>query len=183
MRVVILPDGRLAASVMVAMIRAFDTVLLLPDDVPEGLHMEVTLEEFDEHGPHGAAADRWRVYHGDPPDVRWALMTIEAARFESHFVDGSALIRNSTLARDEARLIKTMNADLAVLRALCQSHLPISLEDPRVVGVDPDGLDIRGAFEIHRLEFPSRAESAREVETIWRALVKGSSAAGKDAAR
>ncbi len=173
MRIVVAPDGRLIAPVMVAMLRSFDTVLFLPDDAPESLHLQVTLAEFQEHGPDGVSADRWRVYHGEPPDLRWAYFALDAARFDEHFLDGEGLSRINILAEHEPRLCRLMNADLDRLRAVTAAHLPKRIEDPRIVGVDPLGLDVRGAFEVYRLDFDTPLESADDAEAAWEALVRG----------
>lgn len=153
-KVVVAPDGRIAAPVMVAMIRAVETVLELPDDSEESLHLMVTLEAFEEHGPRGSLADRWRIYHGDPPDVRWAVMTIDAARFQSHFIDGEALQRPNPLAEVEPALLRQLNqGDRVLLRRACIAA-NLDSERPLAVGIDDRGLDVRRAFEVVRVRFP-----------------------------
>jgi hypothetical protein len=151
-RYVVTPDGRLVSSVMVAMIRAVETVLFVPAAEEDALELLVTLEQFEETGEAGAMADRWRIYHGDPEDVRWAYLDIDAARFESAVIDGEALMRPNDLAEEEARLCRTLNAPerREDLRRLAR-RAGAELEDPRVVGVDPDGLDIRGRFGVVRV--------------------------------
>jgi len=153
-KVVVSPDGRLAAPVMVAMLRSVETVLELPDDAEQSLHLMVSLEAFDEHGPEGGRADRWRIYHGDPPDVRWAVMRIDAARFEGHFIDGEALERPNELAALEPMLLRRLNhGDRALLRRACDSA-NLASEAPVAVGIDERGIDVRRAFEVVRLRFP-----------------------------
>jgi hypothetical protein len=154
-KVVVALDGSLVASVMVAMLRSIDTTLFLPDEEPEAMHLQVTLEEFQERGPHGAMADRWRIYHGDPPDVRWARITIDAARHDGLFLDGEALMRPNPLATVEPALCRALNAQcLETLRDACRRQREIVLERPVVVGIDPFGLDVRGTFDVIRLESP-----------------------------
>jgi len=154
LRIVIAPDGRLVASVMVAMIRALETVLEIPDDADENLHLMVTLEAFEESGAHGALADRWRIYHGDPPDVRWGIMTIDAARFQGHFIDGEALQRPNRLAAIEPSILRQINqGDRALLRRACVAA-NLESEQPIAVGVDERGIDVRRAFDVVRLRFP-----------------------------
>jgi hypothetical protein len=72
-----IPDGRFVAPVMVAMLMAADTVMELPDDGDTDLHLMMSLEKFDERTDQTGSADRWRTYHGDPPDVNWAWITLQ----------------------------------------------------------------------------------------------------------
>ena len=151
-RVAPTPSGHLVASVMVAMLRSVDTVLELPDDSDDALVLQVTLEQIDERGPDGAMCDRWCIYHGEPPDVRWARMQIDAARFKGYFIDGQALMRENPFASQEAALCKELNSSCQeqVIRAARASgeHL---LVDPKVVGVDPWGIDARAQLGIARI--------------------------------
>ncbi len=151
MRVAPSPDGTLVASVMVAMLRSVDTVLELPDDSDDSLELQVTLEELDEHGPFAALCDRWCIYHGEPPDVRWARMLIDAGRYKGHFIDGVGLSRANPFAEQEVALCKEINTKHAALLApaafAAGGH---KLSSPRVVGVDPWGFDIRGQLGVIR---------------------------------
>jgi hypothetical protein len=134
MKVVIDQEGRLVSPVMVAMLTAEQTVLYLPDEEASSLHLMVSLERFDEDGADGHLADRWRIYHGEPDDVRWAIMHIEAARLNGIFYDGDGLL--------------------------------IDIKDPRLVGVDQFGFDVRGRFGVVRLDagtLMNNEEEAREI--------------------
>ena len=71
-KVVPTPDGALVAPVMVAMLRTFDNALFLPDEGEDAMHMQVTLEEIHDRADDAALCDRWRIYHGEPEDVRWS---------------------------------------------------------------------------------------------------------------
>ena len=163
LRVVVAPDGRLVAPVMVAMIESPETVLHLPDEDDDSLQLLVTLEPFDERGPHGAMADRWRAYHGEPPDVRWAFMLIDAARFEGHFIDGIALANENRFAAEEPRLCKALNAHTELLRRLAKATIDVELEKPVLVGADQHGFDLRGAFDIFRVHLEEPIVDADDV--------------------
>lgn len=153
MKIVIAPDGRPVAPVMVAMIESIETVLELPDDDESSLHLMVTLDPFTEEGEHGALADRWRIYHGDPPDVRWAAMAIDAARFEGHFIDGEALVRANPLAAQESSILRQLNdGDRALLKRACEAA-NVRAGQPVAVGVDDCGVDVRRAFDVVRVPF------------------------------
>ena len=106
-KIVIGLDGRIVAPVMVATLTA-GHVLHLPDE-GSSMHLMVTLESFEEKGPDGALADRWRIYHGELEDVRWAIMHIDAARLNGVFYDGDALLVPNVLSRCEASICRWAN--------------------------------------------------------------------------
>src|SRR5688572_2319457 len=140
---VIAADGRLAAPVMVAMLQAMDGVLFVPEFVEDAMELQVTFFQFEERGPDAAVADRWRIYHGEPDDVRWAYLKIDAARFSGMVIDGDVLQRPNPLAADEARLCKELNRQPDVLRTLCERYGTMRVEQPVMVGIDPNGIDLR----------------------------------------
>jgi hypothetical protein len=154
-------DGRLVAPVMVAMLQSADTVLFVPDFADEAMEIQVTLEPFEEHGSRGALADRWRIYHGEPHDVRWALLSIDAARYAGLVIDGRALMRPNPLAAAEGRICRDMNQDRDTLRRLCAHFSPthMEIESPIMVGIDPSGFDVRARFDVVRVH------SLREMRT------------------
>jgi len=175
--------GRLVMPAMVAMLRALDTVLVIPEDraEPDTMELMVSLQEFSEReGEHAHLADRWRIYHGEPEDVRWALATIDAARFNGLFIDGEAFALDNPLAAAEPALCKEMNAShVDRLRELCQTRgraclrrstgtadPGISVERPVMVGIDPLGIDVRAAFDIVRVRFPRRAGTIAEARQM-----------------
>jgi hypothetical protein len=156
-KLVIAPDGALVAPVMVAMLRSFDVTLFLPDEGDDSMHMQVTLEEFSEKGdrdgvPNGTLCDRWRIYHGEPEDVRWARISIDAARFRGRMFDGLALMAPNPLAGAEAAICRRVNSEFReALRSAAAANAGLEIEDPRLVGVDPLGFDVRGRFDVVRI--------------------------------
>ena len=95
------PDGRLVAPAMVAMLHTPDTVLFVPDYAEDSLELQVTLEEFPERGEGGALADRWRIHHGEPEDVRWAFFHIDGGKWQDMVFDDLALTMPNLLAASE----------------------------------------------------------------------------------
>jgi hypothetical protein len=151
-KLVVAPDGALVAPVMVAMLRSFDTALFLPDEGEDAMHMQVTLEEIQDRGEHAALCDRWRIYHGEPDDVRWARISIDAAKFRGLMFDGLALMRPNTLADIESKICRRVNAEMReALKSAVAAVVGLEVEDPRLVGVDPLGFDVRGRFDVVRL--------------------------------
>ncbi|MBI1303670.1 MAG: hypothetical protein GC172_07775 [Phycisphaera sp.] len=151
-KLVVAPDGALVAPVMVAMLRSFDTALFLPDEGEDAMHMQVTLEEIGDRGEHAALCDRWRIYHGEPDDVRWARISIDAAKFRGLMFDGLALMRPNPLADIESKICRRVNSEMReALKAAIAAVAGLEVEDPRLVGVDSLGFDVRGRFDVVRL--------------------------------
>lgn len=157
------PDGRLVAPVMEAMLGTMDTELFVPDAADDSMVLSITLERLDENGPDGAFCDRWRIHHGEPRDVRWAAIVIDAVRYADLFVDGEALARANPLAGGEAAICRTANAEPEKLRAACLAITGVDVPEPRLVAVDPDGIDVRARFGILRL--PLAAEASAGIAT------------------
>ena len=152
LKVVVEREGRLVAPVMVAMLTAGETILYLPDESDESMHINVTLEEFEESGPDGELADRWRIYHGEPDDLRWAIFHIEAARLNRIFYDGDALLIPNALGAAEAAICRWANDNVIdALRTACLEQCEVEINEPKLVGVDQLGFDIRGRFDVLRL--------------------------------
>lgn len=159
------PDGHLVASVMVSMLRSVDVVLELPDDSDDGLTVQVTLEAIEESGPYGALCDRWCIYNGEPPDVRWARMQIDAARFKGYFIDGQALTRANPFAEWEGAICKELNAACQPQVIAAALHTgKHQLVDPKVVGVDPWGIDVRAQIGIARIPASTPISSHESVK-------------------
>lgn len=152
-KVVVAPDGALVAPVMVAMLRALDVVIFLPAEDDAAMQLQVTLEEIQDSGEHAALCDRWRIYHGEPEDVRWARISIDAAKFDGRMFDGLALMEPNALADAEPRICRKVNAEMrGLLKQACLRVAEVEIEDPRLVGVDPLGFDVRGRFDVVRLD-------------------------------
>ena len=125
----------------------------LPEESDEAMQLQVTLEEIQDAGDFAALCDRWRIYHGEPEDVRWARISIDAAKFDGRMFDGLALMQPNALAEAEPRICRKVNAEMReLLRKACLAVAEVEIEDPRLVGVDPLGFDVRGRFEIVRLD-------------------------------
>lgn len=175
-RVVIAPDGRLVAPVMESMLLSTDCAIYLPEE-PTGdddavIQLMVTLERFQESGPEGRLADRWRIYHGDPEDVRWATMSIDFCKFGEYAFDGAALLQPNPLAGDEPAICRAFNPTREDdLRRVALQVAEVELEAPRLVGVDPLGFDVRGRFRIARIPAPTPFTSAEEAIAAFDAML------------
>ena len=181
LRYVIGPDGRLVAPVMSAMLEATDTVLFVPEDIDNAMELLVSLTEFDPEGQDGALTDRWRIYHGDPEDIYWAFIQLDAVRYEGQVVDGEGLIQANPLADDEARLCRKINDDhRAELRQVCQVIAHAEVENPMLVGVDRLGFDVRRRFDVLRVEAPTPMATAADAELVLGQMIQQAVSATPD---
>ena len=157
-KIVLAPDGCIVAPVMVAVLASGDVVLELPDGEPDAMQLSVTPERFVERGEDAALCDRWRIYHGDAPDVNWAKLSIDACRHAGYYVDAEAVVVPNTLAAIEPAACKALNADPALLLRALPGSSRTTAKDVRVVGIDPDGMDVRRAFDVVRVPWPDDIE-------------------------
>ena len=157
-KLVVAPDGALVAPVMVAMLRALDVVVFLPEEDDAAMQLQVTLEEIEDKGEHAALCDRWRIYHGDAPDVNWARLAIDACRHAGYYVDAEAVVVPNALASIEPAACKAINGDPARLLKAIPGSSRTTTKDVRVVGIDPDGMDVRRAFDVVRVPWPDGVE-------------------------
>lgn len=175
LRYVIEPGGRLVAPVMVAMLQTFDSVLFVPEAAEGAIELMLSMTAFDDDGTEveeaaltgGALADRWRIHHGDPPDVRWALISIDAAKYAGLVIDGDALMRPNPLAADEAALCRRMNTDHPDdVGNMLLHYGRIRVDEPVMVAIDPLGLDVRGQFEVYRVPAPETMSTLADAERV-----------------
>jgi hypothetical protein len=165
---VISKTGELIIPAMVAMLQPCDTIMFVPEYSEGCMEMHVSLRQFIETGDDGLLADRWNVYHGDSPEVQWARVTIDAARFHEMFIDGESLCRENILAEVEGALCKELNAKCKEkVRALCTAKTFVTVEDPVVVGIDQFGIDVRAAFGIVRVPSDAVITSADDVHAMF----------------
>jgi len=182
-RYVFAPDGALVTPVMAAMLASYDTVLFVPECVDDALEVQVTAEQFDEQDASGGAlADRWRIYHGEPEDVYWAKLVIDAARFEGHVIDGEALMRENPLGEHESTLCRSINTDHRDdLKLLCEHFAQTDVAQPIAVGLDALGLDVRRKFDCIRIPFDKPQESAEQARSTIAHMIRAAHEAAGDA--
>ncbi len=172
LRYVIGPAGRIVAPVMTAMLQAQETVLFVPEVLEGAMELLVTITEFEADGPEGALTDRWRIYHGEPEDVYWAFLDLDAVRFHNSVIDGNVLVRPNPLADDEARICREVNAEHREdLKRVCDVIFHAEVADPYLVGVDPQGFDVRRRFDVLRIDAPQPIPTADDVQRVLKQLI------------
>lgn len=157
-------EGRLVAPVMVAALHTADTVLMIPDEHAPVLELLLSMAPFEESGPDGRWADRWRIYHGEEEDINWAFFDIDMGRMSGIVIDGDALLRANPLAEEEPALCRTINElGQDALQRICRSRIEQDVERPLVVGIDPDGMDVRATFDVLRIPFSISIDSPEDI--------------------
>lgn len=164
-------DGRLCAPVMVATLLAAQHVLHVPEETNDPFAMRLLLspDQLDDDPP---IADRWRIYHGEPEDLRWAAFWIDFAKWDGLVIDGDPLMSPHPFAADAPAILKELNAHPDRLRSLCAELGDVrDVEAPVAVGIDPLGVDVRARFDIVRLPFDSEALSPDEARAAISAFM------------
>lgn len=153
-------DGRIVASLPVAVFHAGELVFDVPEEGDDALQLLISAEECDEC----AATDRWLAYHGEAEHVRWGCLWVDSARHGPWVFDGEAFALANPLAADEPGLCRLLNADKPRLAALCRRYAGVAVPAPVCVGIDPRGMHIRARFGVVRVPFddvPRDAAAAR----------------------
>lgn len=165
---VVAPTGELIIPVMVAMLQPCDLVMFVPEYCDNCMEMHVSLEQFLPTGEQGMLADRWNVYHGESPDVQWALVAIDMARFHEMFIDGESLCRENPLSEEEHGLCKQLNAhSKEAVQRMCVQKTNVEVADPVIVGIDPLGVDVRASFGIVRIPASEPFASVDDVQSFF----------------
>ncbi len=162
--------GHIVAPVMVAVLQCFEAVLHVPEESDDALQLLLTPEAMD--GESHAAADRWRIHHGEPQESRWARFHIESARHGPYVFDGAVFMGPNPVAGVEAALCRRLNEDPDLLGKVCERAAHFSIASPVCVGLDPDGVHVRARFGVVRVEFPHRAHGAHDAERLVEELLK-----------
>jgi hypothetical protein len=166
--------GRLLAPVPAFALEGEDIVLAIPEETPDvgaTLSAQVEIEGIDPD--RVAACDRWTAAHGAAPFATWIAMTIESARFAGTVLDGAELDLRNPLRAEEARLLRTINADRTALIALVRGACGIGAADPVAVSIDPDGIDVRSSSAVLPLRIPIDPAIESHADERVRGLLAG----------
>ena len=120
--------------------------------------------------------------YADFADFGFFRLDIERAHFvggfaRAYWADGRKLTANGKAARDiakaEAGILEHMNADHPeALRLYGTVLLGRRGKHWSMIGIDPDGLDLRCGHTIHRLDFDAPVDSAQTCRAVLVALAK-----------
>lgn len=123
-------------------------------------------------------------------DFRFYRLDVERVRFiggfgEIHWIRGAdylldASLCDPALAEAEAGAVVHMNEDHApALRALCLAQ-GVEESDPRLLGIDPEGCDIRTRAGRVRVDFPEPVTTAAALRPTFVRLTQALGGRGQD---
>ncbi|MEL6796886.1 MAG: hypothetical protein AAFO89_08685, partial [Planctomycetota bacterium] len=147
--------SRFVLPVPTVALDADEVVIHIPEERDDSLQVLVSPFEIDGHLE--AAADRWRIYHGEEPDAHWVAAEPIGVRLGPMVAGGDEIDLTNVLAGDEPRLCKKFNADPGKIGALAHSFDVRAHGVCTLVGVDQLGLDIRSRWDIVRVPFKGDA--------------------------
>lgn len=111
----------------------------------------------------------FHFYSIEPVRIRWI-----GGFGRIFWVDPEAyLVTAGTLAEAETGILEHMNADHAdMLRACCRQRHGVEVEEATMIGIDPDGFDVRAGDRLLRFGFDTPVSRAEEARTALVALAK-----------
>jgi len=149
-----------------------EVVIFVPDDstseAAEALQI-LALPEPIEPRAH-EAGDRYLVYHGAANERCWAALSVQSVRWHGAVVSGEEMLTPNPLRGVEPRVCKALNADPGRIGVACQRATGTLPMTPLVVGVDPDGIDVRARFGVIRIEFGTAALLVTDLSARLEAL-------------
>jgi hypothetical protein len=148
-----------------------ELTLFLPEDEPGALH--VIGSPIELNPGRDEACDRFLIYFGKARWSRFAAVDVDHIKSTDIVVDGADATRENPLRLVEPRLCREINARPQQLVSLCQNRFSVSPVAPKLIGVDPYGIDIRLEFGPARIEFESVNESEDQVRHAIELLLAG----------
>lgn len=130
---------------------AEELILHIPDDADTALHIQVTAQEIGD----SAARDRYLICLGTPRDkasVCYYLLTPQWAKFNNETIAGEEILAVNPWESLQGKLCSSVNKEPQLLARLAQ-HAgvnPKDVPDIKLVGIDPDGIDLRGPLGVIR---------------------------------
>lgn len=115
----------------------------------------------------------FNFYRIEPVRIRWI-----GGFGKIHWVEpADYLLQASPLAHQETDILKHMNADHGEnLTAYCRHVHGVDADSAVMIGIDPDGFDVRARGQVLRFEFPSPIVDAEQARAALVALAKASRA-------
>jgi hypothetical protein len=150
-------------------LEATDLTLHIPEDEPGALHLLGKPVELDPN--RDEACDRYLFYFGKPRWSRFAAITIDHIKTVDLVIDGDEAMIENPLRRIEPTLCRLANRDPQAVATLCQRRANVNPSNPKLVGIDPYGLDIRAEFGPIRIELDAIVSSEDQAKQTLEALL------------
>lgn len=157
-------SGEFVAALPPNVEESHSVVLHVPDESDSALQLLVECRALD--AMRDGACDRLLIYHGRSEGARFMGMTPIDGKLDEKSFQIEKKFASNPLWEDEPRLCRILNADSGALGALVRSMGGRELIEPKAVGVDDMGLDVRTRTGMVRLEFEQRLVAAEAGPTI-----------------
>lgn len=122
----------------------FDAVHLLGTPVPAGAGL----------------CERFLAYHRDLPAAGVVMLRVESVKCAGEVLDAAEFSLANPLMTIEPALCRIANEDQGRLARACEAITRVRPTDPRVLGIDPWGMDVRARVGVMRVEFETPLEPA-----------------------
>ncbi|MGH7243112.1 MAG: hypothetical protein ACREJD_06830 [Phycisphaerales bacterium] len=157
-------SGEIVASLPPSVEEAESVVLHVPDESRTSLQLMVRCRSLD--AARDASCDRLLIYHGRAEGAKFASMRPIDAKWEAREVKIENFLTANPLAAAEPRLCRLLNADAVLLATLVMKLTGRETIEPKAVGVDDVGMDVRTRTGVVRAEFADRLIPQEAVATI-----------------
>lgn len=160
-------SGEIVAALPASVDESESIVLHVPDESRDSMQLMVECRQLDAN--RDAACDRLLIYHGRAEGARFVAMGPIDVKWEAIETKIENFFRPSELATDEPRLCKQLNGDAHALADLVKRLSDRATIEPKAVGIDVLGLDVRTRTGLVRIEFrePLTPTNARETIEEW----------------
>jgi hypothetical protein len=166
-------SGRIVFPTVPAIADAAELVLVIPEEQPaDSPELQLLLAAAPIDTAAAGSSERWMAYHGEPRFTRWLACAIDSAKFQGEVYGGEVLSRENPLRKAEPALCRILNESPAKLASLCQAIAGVSPREPRAVGVDDLGFDVRARFGVVRIEFPQPAADLEAAQALVHTMLE-----------
>lgn len=157
-------SGEIVAALPPHVEDSLSVVLHVPDESDSALQLLVECRALD--AMRDGSCDRLLIYHGRSEGARFIGMTPIDGKLDKKSFQIEKKFASNPLWADEPRLCRILNADTGALTRLVGSLSGREVTEPKAVGVDDMGLDVRTRTGMVRIEFERRLAVAEVSPTI-----------------
>ncbi|MBX3390769.1 MAG: hypothetical protein KF691_15075 [Phycisphaeraceae bacterium] len=157
-------SGEIVASLPPNVEEAQSVVLHVPDEADGALQLLVECRALD--AARDGACDRLLIYHGRSEGAKFVGLTPVDGKLNKKSFQIEKKFASNPLWADEPRICRVLNSDSGALRTLVKDLSGREVIEPKAVGVDDIGLDVRTRTGLVRVEFERRLACERAAATI-----------------
>jgi hypothetical protein len=149
-------------------LEAEQLTLHIPEDEPGALHAAGVPTELDPL--RDEACDRYLFYFGKPRWSRFAALNLDHLKSVDLVIDADEIPSNPLAAAAPA-LCRWANHRPDKLVSLCQQRASVTPVNPRLIGLDPYGFDIRAEFGPVRIDLDDQNDDEASIKRALESLL------------